>query len=50
MINKIENFVEINGNKKNIKKNSSKKSEYKKSSKGTALGKILWTRRKKQIK
>ncbi len=50
VINKIENFVEINGNKKNIKKNSSKKSEYKKSSKGTALGKILWTRRKKQIK
>ncbi len=50
VINKIENFVEINGIKKNIKKNSSKKSEYKKSSKGTALGKILWTRRKKQIK
>ena len=50
VINKIENFVEINGNKKNIKKNSSKKSAYKKSSKGTALGKILWTRRKKQIK
>ena len=50
VINKIENFVEINGIKKNVKKNSSKKSEYKKSSKGTALGKILWTRRKKQIK
>ncbi len=53
VINKIEHFIEINEKSKNIKKDNFKKNnftntKYKKDSKNIALGKILWTRRKKK--
>jgi len=49
VINKIESLIEINGKKKNLKnKNNFVNIKEKKDTKNTALGKILWTRRKKR--
>ena len=49
VINRIENLIEINGKKKNLKNKSNFINiQDKKDTKNTALGKILWTRRKKK--
>ncbi len=47
IINKIENFIEINGKNKNFKKDNFVKTKLNKDPKNIVLGKILWTRRKK---
>ena len=49
VINRVENFININGKKVNHRNNKIVNIDKKKNPKNTSLGKILWTRRKKKV-
>ena len=49
VINRVENFININGKKVNHRNNKIVNIDKKKDPKNTSLGKILWTRRKKKV-
>ena len=49
VINRVENFININGKKVNHRNNKIVNIVKKKDPKNTSLGKILWTRRKKKV-
>ena len=49
VINRVENFININGKKVNHRNNKIVNIVKKRDPKNTSLGKILWTRRKKKV-